>query len=389
MHLRNAAFGGFTGPMQQTESPRRRRWPLILAALIPVVAVLWGAGWYYAAGRAEAAIEGWRQREARSGRIHTCGSQSVSGFPFRFEMRCIDPGIELKSAERPLAIKAKDLIITARLWQPTLLNSEIVGPLTIAAPGQPALITAHWRHGQTQVRGLPTSPERVTVAFDDPIVDRTEDGQAQRIFTAARLEIDGRMLEGSVTSNPVIEVVLKLAAAIAPTLHPLTGTATDADITAVLRGLKNFAPKPWPERFREIQASGGRIEIAKARVKQGDTLAQADGALGLSPQGRPDGQLRLTVANLINLLPALGLDGRGPQGTSRPVDNTANRLDRIAPGLGNVARQNAGSALVAGLNFIGKPAEIEGQRAIMLPLRFSDGAVSLGPIPLGQAGPLF
>lgn len=374
--------------MQQAESPRRR-WPLIVGVLIAVLAGLWGVGWYYAAGKAEAAIEGWRQREAKSGRIHTCGSQSIGGFPFRFEMRCIDPGLELKTAERQLSLKAKDLVVSAKLWQPTLLTSEIVGPLTIAEPGQPALVTANWRHGQTQLRGLPTSPERVTVAFDDPIVDRTEGGQTQRVFTAARFEMDGRMLEGSVTANPVIEVALKIAAGIAPTLHPLTGASMDVDITAVLRGLKNFAPKPWPERFREIQAAGGRIEIVKARVKQAEVIATADGALGLSPQGRPDGQLRLTVANLVNLLPALGLDGRAAPGANKPVDNAANRLDRVSPGLGNVARQNAGSALIAGLSFIGKPAEIEGQRAITLPLRFADGAVSLGPIPLGQAAPLF
>ena len=367
--------------MQQPDARRRRRWPLIAAALVAVLAVLWGVGWYWAADKAEAAIAGWREREAKAGRIHTCGSQTVSGFPFRFELRCTEPGLDLKSAERPVAIKAKDLIVTARVWQPTVLSSEIVGPLTIAEPGQSATITANWRHAQARVRGLPTSPEQVNVAFDDPVVDRTEGGQTQRLLNATRLEISGRMLEGSVSSNPVIEVALKLGAAVAPTLHPLTKAPLDADITAALRGLKNFAPKPWPERFREIQAAGGKIDIVKARVQQGETIAVADGALGLSPPGRPDGQLRVTVANLVRLLPALGLDGRSPQAAEGPADS------RAASGLGKLARHNA--ALVAGLNFIGQPAEIEGRRAVSLPLRFKDGTVMLGPIPLGQTGTLY
>ena len=375
--------------MQQDLSPRRRRWPLILIVLIPVVAGIWSGAWYYAADRAETVIAGWREREAKAGRIHTCGSQIVSGFPFRFEMRCTDPGIELKSAKPPLSIKAKDILITARVWQPTLLTSQIAGPLTIADPGQSATITANWRHAQTEVRGLPTSPEQLTVVLEQPRVERAAGGEVQRLFDAERLELRGRMLEGSAASNPVVEIALKLAAAVAPTLHPVTATALDADITAVLRGLKDFSPKPWPDRFREIQAAGGRIEITHARVKQGETIAAANGALGLSPSGRPDGQLRLTVANLIKLLPALGLDGRSPQVASRPLDNAANKLDRIAPGLGNIARQNAAPALVAGLNFIGQPAEIEGRRAITLPLRFNDGVVTLGPIPLGQTAPLF
>ena len=45
------------------------------------------------------------------------------------------------------------------------------------------------------------------------------------------------------------------------------------------------------------------------------------------------------------------------------------------PGLGNVARQNAGPALAAGINLMGQPTELEGKRAVALPLRFNDGVV--------------
>jgi hypothetical protein len=374
---------------QDDFTPRRRRWPYVLAVLAVVAAGAWSALWYYAAGRAEEVIAGWRAREARAGRIHTCGSQTVGGFPLRFEMRCSDPGLDIKSATPPLSIKGKDVFITAKVWQPTRLTAEITGPLTISEPGQPPTVTANWSHAQTELRGLPIAPEQVVLTFDRPVVDRTADGAVQRLFNAERLELSGRMLEGSARQNPVIEVILKTVSAAAPTLHPLTQAPMDADITAVLRGLKNFGPKPWAERFREIQAAGGRIDIANARVKQGEAIATASGALGISPRGRPDGQLRVTVANLGGLLPALGLDGRAPQPATRSLDNAANRLDRIAPGLGGIARNNAAPALNAALNFIGQPAELEGKRAVMLPLHFKDGAVTLGPIPLGQTGPLF
>ena len=35
-----------------------------------------------AAGKAKTAIDGWRAREAKAGRIYTCDSQNVGGFPF-------------------------------------------------------------------------------------------------------------------------------------------------------------------------------------------------------------------------------------------------------------------------------------------------------------------
>jgi hypothetical protein len=46
----------------------------------------------------------------------------------------------------------------------------------------------------------------------------------------------------------------------------------------LLRGLKDFAPKPWPERFREIQAAGGRLDFTQSRVQQGETIAVAAGS---------------------------------------------------------------------------------------------------------------
>ena len=155
-------------------------------------------------------------------------------------------------------------------------------------------------------------------------------------------------MSGTVQANPVIEMVLKLEAAAAPSWHPAAATPVDADITAVLRGLKDFAPKPWPERFRELQAAGGRIEISNARVQQRDTIAVANGVLGLSPAGRLNGQLDLTVANLEKFLPTLGLDQMLSEQNASPQMNSAfGALDKLMPGLGNLARKNAGPAIVA------------------------------------------
>jgi len=188
-----------------------------------------------------------------------------------------------------------------------------------------------------------------------------------------------------------VAIVVKLVAAAAPEWHPAAAVPLDADISAVLRGLKDFAPKPWPQRFREMQAAGGRIEIANARVKQGDVIAVASGTLGLSPRGGLDGQVRLTVANLDKLIPALGLDrmfAPQPEPKGR-VGAAMGQLDRISPSLGNIARQNAAPAMIAGLNFLGQQTELEGRRALILPLRFADGQVFLGPVPVGYTPPLF
>ena len=53
------------------------------------------------------------------------------------------------------------------------------------------------------------------------------------------------------------------------------------------------------------------------------------------------------------------------------------------PGLGNVVRQNAPSLISS----LGQRTVLEGKAAVALPLRFVDGAVFLGPIPVGKMPP--
>ena len=51
-----------------------------------------GRAWYYGAGVAENTIAGWKAREAQAGRVYTCATQTIGGFPFGIEVRCADAG---------------------------------------------------------------------------------------------------------------------------------------------------------------------------------------------------------------------------------------------------------------------------------------------------------
>jgi hypothetical protein len=190
-----------------------------------------------------------------------------------------------------------------------------------------------------------------------------------------------------VTSQPVIEVAVQLGQASAPGLHRAAIPPIDATATALLRGLNDFSPKPWTTRFREIQAAGGRIDITNVRIQQGDILAVGAGTLSINDSGRLDGQVRITIAGLEQFLAAIGAQQKIQ--ASPHMDKLVGALDRLAPGLGDVARQQAGANLSAGINMLGEQTTLEGKRAVTLPLRFSDGAAFLGPIPIGNTPPLF
>jgi len=208
--------------------------------------------------------------------------------------------------------------------------------------------------------------------------------------------------EGSAKDHPVIDTVLKISGASVQEVHPVLAVPFDADVETKLTGLKDFSPKPWPERFREIQAAGGHVEIVRSRVQQGDLVSVAAGTLSLNAQGRIDGELQMTVAGIEKVIPALGiekmleegvpqatLDRVAPGVKSQDLNNLFGALDRAIPGLGKAVKQNANAGVAAGINSLGKAAELEGKKARAFPLRFVDGAVFLGPLKVGQVPPLF
>ena len=203
-------------------------------------------------------------------------------------------------------------------------------------------------------------------------------------------------------ANPVIETVWQISGGSVQEVHPLLTAPFESDIQTKLSGLKDFSPKPWPERFREIQAAGGKVEIVRSRIQQGELIAVAAGTPGLNASGRIDGELQMTVTGIEKVIPALGIDKMLEQGVpqatldrvapgvkTKDLNNLFSALDRAIPGLGKVVKQNANVGVAAGINSLGTEAELDGKKARAFPLRFVDGAVFLGPLRVGLIPPLF
>ena len=391
-------------------APRRRPlWRLfIMPVLLLVAAAAWSAFWFYSASRVDQTADAWRAQEARSGRIYDCASRSVAGYPFRLEVRCDGVSVSLVSqtagqaaTQTPITAKLGEILVVSQIYDPKLLIAEFSAPATISGPGQPSMI-ANWSKARSSVAGLPGVPRRVSLEFDDPSIDRTDVSPQAPLARARHIELHGRLVDGSAADHPNIETVVRIEQGSVQEMHPLLAEPFDAEVRTILTGLKDFSPKPWPQRFREIQAAGGHVEIVQSRIHQGELIAVASGSLGLSAEGRLDGELQMTVAGLDKVIAALGiekmLDEGVPQATldrvapgvkTADVNDMLGALDRAIPGLGKVVKQNANVAAAAGINALGKDAILEGKKARSFPLRFVDGAMFLGPLKVAQIPALF
>jgi hypothetical protein len=384
-------------PAPAAAGPRRRRvWPVALPLCIFIaIAAAWCGLWYYAAGVADRTLTGWVAREAAAGRVYSCVSQSIGGFPLRIQADCDTAAATISSVQPPFAVNAKDVSFAAQVYHPTLLVGRITSPLTVAEPGQPPSFVANWSGAELSVGGVPPEPDRLDVTLDQARLDHVVAAAATAIFTADHAEFHARIVGGSASDNPVIDALMKFSGATTPTLHPLLAEPVRGEVDAVFRGFKDLTPRPWRERFREMQASGGNIEIKHLRLERPDSIIVGTGTLTVNANGKLDGLIHVAIAGLEQVVPKLGVDrliGRGIDrlgGGAGQSQQGLNALDRLMPGLSGVVRDSANTNIIDNLNKMGQPTEIDKKPAIVLPLNFSDGFVSLGMVPLGEVPALF
>jgi len=394
--------------MQDTFSaPRRRslRGLFIAPVVLLIAAAAWSGFWFYAASQVGVRADAWRAQEAKSGRNYDCANRTVAGFPFRLEIKCEGASVTLVSqtaSNVPFTARLGEILVVAQIYDPKLVIAEFKSPASIAIPEQSPL-RVNWSKGRASVVGLPAVPQRGSLVFDDAAIDRVNANSiAVPVARAKHAELHGRLADGSPASNPVIETVLQLNDGSVQGVHPVLAEPFNADIRARLSGLKDFAPKPWSERFRAIAAAGGKVEILQSRVQQGEMIAVAAGTLMLNADGYLDGELQMTVTGLARIVPALGieklleegvpqatLDRVAPGVKTQDLNSLFGALDKAIPGLGKVVKQNAGVGVAVTLNSIGSEAVLEGKKARSFPLRFANGAVLFGPVKVGQVPPLF
>ena len=183
-----------------TPAPRRRPlWRLfIMPVLLLVAAAAWSAFWFFAASQVEVRSDAWRAREAESGRVYDCARRSVAGFPFRLEVRCSGASVSLRAqtveqaaTRTPVTASLGEILVVAQIWDPKRLIAEFTAPATISDRGGPPAMMVNWSKARSSVVGLPDIPQRGSIVFDDPSIDRVN-GPVATVWYPYDLYVDGQ-----------------------------------------------------------------------------------------------------------------------------------------------------------------------------------------------------
>src|SRR5262249_49671919 len=126
-----------------------------------------------------------------------------------------------------------------------------------------------------------------------------------------------------------------------------------------------------------------------------DPALGGTGALTIHTHGRLDGELKVTIAGVENIVPLLGVDQMIGQGIDRLTGGPGSpaqglgALNRLLPGLGGAVREGANAGVIDTIKRMGEPTELNRKPAVSLPLRVVDGIVYVGILPVASVPPLF
>lgn len=274
---------------------RRSRLGLFLPfTLLLIAAVAWSAGWFWIRGRAGQEIDGWLAREATAGRTWTCQDRSLTGYPFRIELRCT--GLTLDRSDG--RFRLGPLTAVAQVYQPRLVLFETPGPFHVEQGDLTG--DATWSNLRGSFHGAAEGFTRASLVVDGPKVT-VAGAEAEPILVSGRhLELHARPTPGRAEAEGAVDVSLQFAQGSVPRLDALTGNADPADLSLDLT-LSQAAILRTGTVARELERwrrAGGSLDLTALSLAKGRQRVQAKGSLGLDDAHRPAGQIDLRAAGI-------------------------------------------------------------------------------------------
>jgi hypothetical protein len=309
-----------------------------LLGTVATLALAWSAFWGVSAWQARAAAEAWFEERAAAGWQAEYTDLRVAGFPNRVDLTI--EGLALTDPDRGLAWRAPVFQAMQLVYRP--------GHLILAFAEDQVIETRGARYDVT-ADGL-----RASLAF-------AADGRLVRAgFEAAVLNVDGP--RGTTALAGLLGGVAATGAEIPTYQLGMTADAAAGSGSGVGDGLAIRADlgfdAPWrrdaPERPTPQPTA---IDLERAEYRTGDVWLRLAGAVEINERGAPSGEATLRAENWRAALDAAVSAGQIPQA--------------FAEAAGDML------GLVAGLS--GSPESLD------LPLRFRNGQIWLGPVPVGAA----
>ncbi|MFN8829428.1 MAG: DUF2125 domain-containing protein [Labrys sp. (in: a-proteobacteria)] len=348
-------------PAVTRRNKRRIMAPFFIFLLI---AAAWSAFWFYAAGEIETRLDAALERSAAEGRAITCTDRSVSGFPFRFELRCTTPTLSVNRDDERFTLVGGRLTGVAQIYQPQHVIFQLEGPVTLASPDMPRTLQVRFTSAEASAVLSFGGPDRVSLVLRDVEADVGDDASRVLLLGKSSFEAHLRASPAPDAKPGTYDLASRLDCSALPAVDAELGPAPmKLEVQGTITGMSDWSSRPFPDRLRAWQASGGTLRIVLAQIDRAETSAKATGDVALDAEGRPAGKLFVALS-----------------GAEVLADKLKER---------GLIKPNVAQLFTVGLSMLGKPSNIDGKPAVEVPLTLRDGRASLGAFPVGNLDPLY
>jgi hypothetical protein len=322
-------------------------WLLPPVAVIMAVAIGWPVFWYVKSREAAAALTAWTTHEAQLGRAWSCPTQKIGGFPFSVEISCTNLLFQGEIFGKTLTGTVRGFRATSPLLRRDRLLAEIEPPFAAKTSDGAIDVSMQWGKFFLDLEGHPGALERLSLSGNQVRLQGTAggigpvDGVSGDINVVLAQNRRGQAYDFMFSLNqgsiPALNIVLDTQL---PISMQVGGTISQVD----LRGAQTLQ-----EFLENWRSANGHVDITTGWLRSGHIIVDAKGGLDLDSQHRVKGKLEASFAGLDQALRRLGVD---------PALITAGRVL---------------SGLLGG-------GQGGGMGRMNLPLTFSDGFLSIGPV---------
>jgi hypothetical protein len=328
---------------------RRRANSWLLPPVTVVVAVLigWPVFWYVKSRQTAAAVTAWMTHEAQLGRGWSCADRKSGGFPFSVKISCANLLFQGKVLGKTLTGTLRGFRATSPLLRSDGLHAEMEPPFAAKTSDGAIDVSMQWGELFLDLEGHPGALDRLSLSGNQVRLQGKVGGMGA---------VDGASGDVNVVlardrHDSAYDFMVSLNQGSIPALNSLLDTQLPIDmqvggtISQVdLRGAETL--QDFLENWR---SANGHVDITTGWLTSGHIIFDAKGGLDLDGQHRVNGKLDASFAGLDKAFRNLGVD---------PALITAGQVL---------------SALLGG-------GQGGGTRRMNLPLTFSEGFLSIGPV---------
>lgn len=300
----------------------------ILAAAIVLVVVAWSGAWFYFSGQIRSAIEAQGLADGVTSPRLACGTISITGFPFRFDIDCTAATLEAGD----LLVSVAEVRASALVYRPFHIRAWLRGPAQLADAFTGARSELRWSDLEASLRLENDRLERLSVVAGGLGWYDTLLGETLLLSApAAELHLlDMPETFDAEAGTGALAGYMRGEGIAAPGLG-----ITDADLSTEveLTGLPaDLALLGAPDALQRWQAAGGALRLVSLRGEDGDSFLIAEGEARLDAEGRVEGDVAIHSRGLVEHIAPLFPAPYGPLLLGNPADDGSYRQSISARG---------------------------------------------------------